>query len=121
MHLNCHSKNHNKNIKSLDALHGFYNAIVVNILKYEDFHNSMPEDITVEFPVNMDARNIKVAEGSFDFAITSPPYINAVDYPRTHQLELYWLDLRSNSLTDLKKKHIGTENVYAKDYKKNYI
>lgn len=25
-------KNHNKNIKSLDALHGFYNAVVVNIL-----------------------------------------------------------------------------------------
>jgi len=114
-------KNHNKNIKPLDALHKFYNAVVINILGYEDFHNSMPENITVEFPVDMDARNIKVDEGSFDFAITSPPYINAVDYPRTHQLELYWLGLCSNSLVDLKKKHIGTENVYAKDYKKLHL
>jgi DNA modification methylase len=114
-------KNHNKNIKPLDALHGFYNAVAVNILRYEDFHHSMPKNITVEFPINMDARNIKVDEGSFDFAITSPPYINAVDYPRTHQLELYWLGLCSNSLADLKKEHIGTESVYVKDYKKLHL
>lgn len=114
-------KNHNKNIKPLDALHEFYNAVVINILRYEDFHNSIPKDITVEFPVNMDARNIKADKESFDFAITSPPYINAVDYPRTHQLELYWLGLCSDSLVDLKKRHIGTENVYAKDYKKLHL
>ncbi|MHA2081088.1 MAG: DNA methyltransferase, partial [Candidatus Thorarchaeota archaeon] len=30
---------------------------------------------------------------SIDLAVTSPPYINAVDYPRTHQLEMYWLGL----------------------------
>ena len=32
-------------------------------------------------------------EESIDLGITSPPYINAVDYTRTHQLEMYWLGL----------------------------
>jgi len=51
-----------------------------------------------------------------EILITSPPYANAVDYPRTHQLESYWLGLATGSLTPLKKKHVGTENVYSKDY-----
>jgi hypothetical protein len=39
-----------------------------------------------------------------------------VDYPRTHQLEIYWLGFENGSLTPLKKKHVGTESVQAKEY-----
>lgn len=53
---------------------------------------------------------------SVDLALTSPPYTNAVDYPRTHQLEIYWLGLANGSLQPLKKQHVGTEVVTAKDY-----
>jgi hypothetical protein len=49
-------------------------------------------------------------------ALTSPPYINAVDYPRTHQLESYWLGLANGSLTPQKKLHIGTESVISSEY-----
>jgi 16S rRNA G966 N2-methylase RsmD len=31
--------------------------------------------------------------GAYDAVITSPPYHNAVDYYRRHQLEMYWLGL----------------------------
>ena len=55
-------------------------------------------------------------EGTFDLALTSPPYLNAVDYPRTHQLEMYWLGFADGSLRDLKRKHVGTEVVRAKEY-----
>jgi DNA modification methylase len=56
---------------------------------------------------------------SIDLAITSPPYINAVDYPRTHQLEMYWLGLLDNSpLSQMKRKYIGTETVYKSEYEK---
>lgn len=110
-------KKYVNDIKPLGTLQAFYDKVLFNILKYEDFHRIHPKGIKVKFPVNMDARNIKVSEESIDMALTSPPYINAVDYPRTHQLELYWLGFFSNSLSDLKKKHIGTENVYLKDYK----
>jgi DNA modification methylase len=54
---------------------------------------------------------------SMDLAVTSPPYINAVDYPRTHQLEMYWLGLLGDGpLSHVKRKYIGTETVYKDEY-----
>lgn len=54
---------------------------------------------------------------SVELAVTSPPYINAVDYPRTHQLELYWLGLvEDGPLSNMKRRYIGTETVYKKEY-----
>ena len=54
---------------------------------------------------------------SIDLIITSPPYINAVDYPRTHQLEMYWLGLLGDGpLSRLKRTYIGTETVYKEEY-----
>jgi hypothetical protein len=54
---------------------------------------------------------------SIDLAVTSPPYINAVDYPRTHQLEMYWLRLLGDGpLSHVKRKYIGTETVYKDEY-----
>lgn len=68
-------------------------------------------------PDNADARAMPtVVDSSVDLALTSPPYANAVDYPRTHQLELYWLGFAEGSLQPLKKLHVGTEAVKAKDY-----
>lgn len=56
--------------------------------------------------------------GSIDLAVTSPPYINAVDYPRTHQLEMYWLGLLGEGpLSKVKRKYIGTETVYKDEYR----
>ena len=56
---------------------------------------------------------------SVELAVTSPPYINAVDYPRTHQLEMYWLGLLGNGpLSHVKRKYIGTETVYKEEYEK---
>lgn len=54
---------------------------------------------------------------SMDLVVTSPPYINAVDYPRTHQLEMYWLGLLGDGpLSHVKRKYIGTETVYKNEY-----
>lgn len=55
---------------------------------------------------------------SIDLAVTSPPYINAVDYPRTHQLEMYWLGLLGDGpLSKVKRNYIGTETVYKDEYR----
>ena len=71
----------------------------------------------VLIPDNADARAMPIVkDGSIDLALTSPPYANAVDYPRTHQLEIYWLGFANGSLQPLKKHHVGTEAVTAKDY-----
>ncbi len=67
--------------------------------------------------LNASATSIPLASESVDLAITSPPYINAVDYPRTHQLEMYWLGLINDlPLSIMKRKYIGTEAVFKSEY-----
>lgn len=45
-----------------------------------------------------------------DIAITSPPYINAFDYPRTLRLENLWVETHTEkSLLDSKGGYVGTE------------
>jgi len=106
----------NKKVYPSDALTKFTEAILINVPKMIEFSNQRPAKIKVEFPEDQDARDIKYPDHCFDRALTSPPYANAVDYPRTHQLEIYWLGFEKGSLTPLKKRHVGTESVYAKDY-----
>ena len=75
----------------------------------------------VFIPDNADAREMPtIRDASIDLALTSPPYANAVDYPRTHQLEIYWLGFANGSLQPLKKRHVGTEVVKAKDYSESH-
>lgn len=107
----------NKKVYPADALKKFAEVILVNVPKMIEFSHRCPVDIRVSFPNDMDARNINYQD-YFDLAVTSPPYTNAVDYPRTHQLESYWLRLTRGSLTPLKKKHVGTESVSSNEYKK---
>jgi len=107
----------NKEIYPADALKKFAESILTNIPRMIDFSNECSKIHYAKFPKNMDARDIRYKENIFDLAVTSPPYVNAVDYPRTHQLEIYWLGFESGSLTTLKKQHVGTESVLHKDYK----
>lgn len=106
----------NKRVYPADALKRFAEAILINVPKMAHFSRLCPADIKVELPSDSDARDIRYPSDFFDLAVTSPPYANAVDYPRTHQLEMYWLDLARGSLTPLKKKHVGTESVSCTDY-----
>jgi DNA modification methylase len=106
----------NKKVCLSDALTKFSETVLTNVPKMIEFSQRCPADIQVEFPEKSDARDIKYHDNYFDLALTSPPYANAVDYPRTHQLEMYWLGIETGSLTPLKKKHVGTESVTAKDY-----
>ena len=107
----------NKLVSPSDALNRFVKALHVKVPKMVAFSQNYPKGITTDFPEDMDARNIKYKANYFDLAVTSPPYVNAVDYPRTHQLEMYWLGFAQDSLTPLKKQNVGTESVSASHYK----
>lgn len=107
----------NKLVRPSDALNRFVKALEVKVPKMVEFSENYPSGITVELPEDMEARNIKYNANHFDLALTSPPYVNAVDYPRTHQLEMYWLGFEQESLLTLKKQNVGTESVSASHYK----
>ena len=65
-----------------------------------------------------DARHIGKTN-FFDAIITSPPYINAMDYIWASKFELHWLELVDDDKSRLKvsSEEIGTERISAKIYK----
>jgi DNA modification methylase len=56
-----------------------------------------------------DARRIRLEDNSVDAVITSPPYLNAIDYMRGHRLALVWLGFRLSRLRTIRSNSIGAE------------
>ncbi|ESQ89928.1 hypothetical protein ABENE_13060 [Asticcacaulis benevestitus DSM 16100 = ATCC BAA-896] len=57
-----------------------------------------------------DARVLKeVEDGSVDAIVTSPPYLNAIDYMRGHKLALVWLGYNVKDLRAIRTESIGAE------------
>lgn len=107
----------NKQVYPADALTKFAETVLINLPKIKKFSTLCDSSVSVDFPPDNDARNIHYPNNYFDLAVTSPPYVNAVDYPRTHQLEMYWLGFAKGSLTPLKREHVGTESVSVEQYR----
>jgi len=81
-----------------------------------DFSNDCYKDVKTKL-IKEDARKLELDRNSIDVSVTSPPYINAMDYPRVNQLEMYWLGLLDGAKkVDLKKRYVGTEAVSSNDY-----
>lgn len=57
-----------------------------------------------------DARSMtQVRNGSVDAVLTSPPYLNAIDYMRGHRLSLVWFGHRLRDLRRIRSDSIGAE------------
>jgi len=59
---------------------------------------------------NADARKLPLKANSIDMVITSPPYLNAIDYIRGHKLSLVWMGYSISKLRVLRGTNIGTES-----------
>jgi hypothetical protein len=57
-----------------------------------------------------DARDLKeIDNASVDLVLTSPPYLNAIDYMRGHKMSLIWLGYGLDELTKKRSTSIGAE------------
>ena len=56
-----------------------------------------------------DARALDLANESIDVVITSPPYLNAIDYMRGHRMSLVWLGHSIPELRGVRSASIGAE------------
>ena len=56
-----------------------------------------------------DARKLCLVEDSIDAVVTSPPYLNAIDYLRGHRMSLVWLGHSIPELRDIRSSAIGAE------------
>lgn len=56
-----------------------------------------------------DARALPIESASVDMVITSPPYLNAIDYLRGHKLSLVWMGKNISEIRAIRSGNIGTE------------
>ena len=56
-----------------------------------------------------DARHLDILDESVDLVITSPPYLNAIDYFRCSKFSLVWMGYSIGGLRCLRAKTVGTE------------
>ncbi|MEG6569106.1 DNA methyltransferase [Thermoanaerobacterium thermosaccharolyticum] len=60
--------------------------------------------------INGDSRMLKVDSESIDLIVTSPPYVNALDYYRTHMYNMFWLNI---DIDNFKKHEIGSHSHFV--------
>ena len=56
-----------------------------------------------------DARHLNLTDKSVDMVITSPPYLNAIDYLRCSKFSLVWMGYSIRELRHLRSLTVGTE------------
>src|SRR5205085_7639661 len=62
-----------------------------------------------------DARSMRdIRDASVDAVLTSPPYLNALDYIRGHRLSLVWLGYTASQLRTVRANSIGAERAPEK-------
>ncbi len=56
-----------------------------------------------------DARNLRFEDGIADLILSSPPYLNAIDYFRCSKFSLVWMGHQVGQLRDARSRSIGAE------------
>lgn len=56
-----------------------------------------------------DARKLDVEDGSIDLVLTSPPYLNGIDYMRCSKFSLVWMGHNVAELRQIRAESVGTE------------
>jgi len=57
-----------------------------------------------------DARSLKIEDGTIDLVLTSPPYLNAIDYIRCSKFSLVWMGYTVSELRQIRAESVGTES-----------
>jgi tRNA G10 N-methylase Trm11 len=57
-----------------------------------------------------DARKLPLADGSIDLVLTSPPYLNAIDYMRCSKFSLVWMGYSVRELGGIRGDSVGAES-----------
>ncbi len=91
-------------VKPFDAFLKAVSKVVRNCPFPDNKKDAPPADIR-----HGDARALPVESASVDMVITSPPYLNAIDYLRGHKLSLVWMGHSISKIRSIRSGNIGTE------------
>ncbi len=103
-----HSRPHKRYVEApIRAFDKFLHSVDYIIAK-APFHkgNNKAPDVILR---RADARILPFANDSVDMVITSPPYLNAIDYIRGHKFTLVWMGYSIQTLRSLRSRNIGAE------------
>jgi len=103
--------------KYINAIDVFSKELKKGTLALSEFTEEIKNKSTKANIINKDAKKINLSNNSIDLAITSPPYINAINYINIHKLEYAWLSLNdSKKIKKADKAQFGTEKIYYPEY-----
>jgi hypothetical protein len=101
-----HSRPHRTSLESkYDVITGYDRSLKA----LRDRLRSAPPTGETEVALGDARRLTAVASSSVDAVITSPPYLNAIDYLRGHRLALVWLGWTIGDLRTIRSNSIGSE------------
>ena len=103
-----HSRPHRSYDKAPINVFDNFEMAVKRIIKAAPFHKKKKG--SAQASVNFaDARDLPIANNSIDIVITSPPYLNAIDYIRGHKFSLIWMGYSIAELRKVRSTNVGTE------------
>lgn len=68
-----------------------------------------------------DARELAIASESIDLVLTSPPYLNAIDYMRCSKFSLVWMGYNLSELRKIRSGSVGTEASSAQAVESDWV
>lgn len=102
-----HSRPHRvADTSAYDVLDGFLRSALQVAKRLAD--QAIDTDVHIDIG---DARQIALGDGSVDAIMTSPPYLNAIDYMRGHRLSLVWLGYKISELRLIRSSTVGAERA----------
>jgi DNA modification methylase len=103
--LEAYLKRLDRTTECLGALHQAYTdaGVVGNLPKLSRV--VCPHDARNQIP--------EVSEGSQALVVTSPPYFNAVDYPRAHRLSVCWMNGHVPEDLSSRRDYVGLRHIRA--------
>lgn len=108
-----HSRPHKKYEKALKTPFATFLKSVAHIASASPFKPG--NGITPATVLSSDARNMPIHAESIDLIITSPPYLNAIDYLRGHKLSLVWMGHSIAAIRNLRANNVGSEVAMKSD------
>ncbi len=104
-----HSRPHKKYEKAPIKAFEHFPRAVAHLLKLVPFSKAPSTKQPPASVQKADARNLPLKDDTVDVVITSPPYLNAIDYLRGHKLSLVWMGYSVSEIRSLRSKNIGSE------------
>jgi len=109
-----HSRPHRSYAKAPVNAFDIFEGAVERVVKSSPFSNG-DADYSAGSVGLADARQLPVRDNSVDMVITSPPYLNAIDYIRGHKFSLIWMGYSLEKLRAIRTTNVGTETVAKKE------